>query len=83
MHCEPAGLTIRMRFAPPGTSEIADETRRLVKSGVLRGVSIGSMPKPGKAKLIGPKDYNSGLLFEAVELYGARSVVSRPIARAW
>jgi hypothetical protein len=26
---EPAGLTIRMRFAPSGTSDIADETRRL------------------------------------------------------
>jgi hypothetical protein len=27
------------------------------------------MPKPGKAKLIDPRDYNAGFLLEAVELY--------------
>jgi hypothetical protein len=80
---EPAGLTIRMRFAPPGISDIADETRRLVKTGVLRGVSIGFIPKPGKAKLIDPRDYNAGFLFKRSSCTNARSAVFRPTARAW
>ena len=32
-------IGVRIRFAPPGTSDVADETRMLCKSGVLRGIS--------------------------------------------
>lgn len=36
---------IRIKFAPPGVSHIADETRGLVKAGVLRGISAGIDPQ--------------------------------------
>ena len=49
-----------------GASEIADETRRLVKSGTLRGVSIGFMPKPGRMRVIDRRD--TGWWFEEIEL---------------
>jgi HK97 family phage prohead protease len=63
---EAAGYTVRIRFAPWGTSEVADETRRLVKAGVLRGVSIGFMPI--EFELIDQNDYYSGYLFKEIEL---------------
>jgi HK97 family phage prohead protease len=63
---EPAGFTVRIRFAPWGTSEVADETRRLVKAGVLRGVSIGFLPID--YELIDRNDYSSGYLFREIEL---------------
>src|SRR5690348_7884041 len=34
-------LAARIAFAPPGVSQLADECCALVKSGVLKGVSIG------------------------------------------
>jgi|GEM_PF-4858528 len=37
-------IGIRIKFAPPGVSDIADETRGLVKSGILRGISAGIDP---------------------------------------
>jgi hypothetical protein len=49
----------------------------------LRGVSIGFIPKPGKAKLIDPRDYNAGFLFKRSSCTNARSAVFRPTARAW
>jgi HK97 family phage prohead protease len=63
---EAAGYTVRIRFAPWGTSEVADETRRLVKAGVLRGVSIGFLPI--NYELIDRNDYSSGYLFKEIEL---------------
>jgi HK97 family phage prohead protease len=63
---ERAGFTVRIRFAPWGTSEVADETRRLVKAGVLRGVSIGFLPI--EYELIDRNDYSSGYLFKEIEL---------------
>jgi HK97 family phage prohead protease len=63
---EAAGYTVRIRFAPWGTSEVADETRRLVKAGVLRGVSIGFLPIT--YELIDRSDYSSGYLFKEIEL---------------
>jgi HK97 family phage prohead protease len=63
---EAAGYTVRIRFAPWGASEVADETRRLVKAGVLRGVSIGFMPI--EFELIDQNDYYSGYLFKEIEL---------------
>ena len=63
---EAAGYSVRIRFAPWGTSEVADETRRLVKAGVLRGVSIGFLPI--SCELIDRNDYSSGYLFKEIEL---------------
>jgi hypothetical protein len=63
---EAAGYTVKIRFAPWGTSGVADETRRLVKAGVLRGVSIGFLPVT--AELIDRSDYSSGYLFKEIEL---------------
>lgn len=37
-------LEIAIRWPPPGTSAKSDEVRALVKTGVLRAVSIGFMP---------------------------------------
>jgi HK97 family phage prohead protease len=37
-------IGIRIKFAPPGVSDIADETRGLVKAGVLSGISAGIDP---------------------------------------
>jgi len=40
----PDEITARVRFAPLGVSRIADETRGLVKGGVIRAVSVGFDP---------------------------------------
>jgi HK97 family phage prohead protease len=37
-------IGVRIKFAPPGVSDVADETRGLVKAGVLRGISAGINP---------------------------------------
>lgn len=41
-------ITARIRFAPLGATRKADETRALVKSGVVRAVSIGFEPMDGE-----------------------------------
>jgi HK97 family phage prohead protease len=38
-------LVAKIEFAPIGVSQLADQVRALVKSGVLKGVSIGFDPK--------------------------------------
>jgi len=42
---DPHTLGVRIKFAPPGASAIADSTRLLVKSGVLKGLSCGVDPR--------------------------------------
>jgi hypothetical protein len=37
-------IGVRIKFAPPGVSDVADETRGLVKAGVLKGISAGIDP---------------------------------------
>jgi HK97 family phage prohead protease len=37
-------IGVRIKFAPPGVSDVADECRGLVKSGVLKGISAGIDP---------------------------------------
>ncbi len=37
-------IGIRIKFAPPGVSDVADETRGLVKAGVIKGISAGIDP---------------------------------------
>ena len=66
---EAAGFTVPMRFAPVGTSDKADEVRRLVKNGVVAGVSIGFMPKPKKWEWIDSRDPSSGIRFREIEIY--------------
>lgn len=41
-------IRARVRFAPSGVSQKADETRGLVKSGVIRAVSVGFDPIDGE-----------------------------------
>ena len=64
---EPSGFVLRIRFAPIGTSTIADETRRLVKSGTVSGVSIGFMPL--RYEWIDARDPSSGIRYQSIEIY--------------
>lgn len=59
-------ITARVRFAPLGISKKADEIRGLVKSGVVRGVSVGFEPLDGVA--LDPKRPYGGMRFTSWEL---------------
>jgi len=63
---EPDGFTVRMRFLPWGTSAIADETRRLVKAGGIRGVSIGFIPRVWDP--VDKRDPWAGTLYREIEI---------------
>src|SRR5690348_8118854 len=39
-----SAIGIRIQFAPPGVSDVADEARALAKAGILRGISAGISP---------------------------------------
>jgi HK97 family phage prohead protease len=41
-------IAARCTFAPPGVSAVADKVRGLVKSGIVRGVSVGFEPLDGE-----------------------------------
>jgi HK97 family phage prohead protease len=63
---EPDQITARVRFAPLGISVKADEVRGLVKSGVIRAVSIGFDPIEGEP--LDPKKPRGGQRVSAWEL---------------
>jgi HK97 family phage prohead protease len=75
---EPAGFTVKIRFAPIGTSTIADETRRLVKSGTLCGVSIGFTARSWE--WLDARDPSSGIRYREIEIIEV-SLVSIPANR--
>jgi HK97 family phage prohead protease len=59
-------LAARVLFADPGVSDVADEICGLVKSGVVRGVSIGFLPT--ECEPLDPKDPWGGQHIIAAEL---------------
>jgi Escherichia/Staphylococcus phage prohead protease len=59
-------LAARIRFADVGVSQRADEVRALVKSGVIRGISIGFDPK--ESTPLDPARPRGGQRFTRVEL---------------
>lgn len=61
-----SAITARTVFAPPGISDVADTVRGLVKSGVIRGVSIGF--EINQAEPIDSTRPRDGLIISAWEL---------------
>jgi HK97 family phage prohead protease len=59
-------LAARIQFADIGVSPRADEVRALVKSGIIRGVSVGFDPK--EMEPLDPKRPRGGQRFTKVEL---------------
>lgn len=59
-------ITARVRFAPVGVSRKADEIRGLVKSGIVRGVSVGFEPLDGEP--LDPRNPRGGMRFTSWEL---------------
>lgn len=59
-------ITARVRFAPAGVSRKADEVRGLVKSGIVRAVSVGFDPLDGEP--LDPKKPRGGQRFTKWEL---------------
>jgi HK97 family phage prohead protease len=59
-------LAARIRFADVGVSQRADEVRALVKSGVIKGISIGFDPK--ESTPLDPARPRGGQRFTKVEL---------------
>lgn len=68
------GLTIKAQLAPAGVSERIDEAWRMVKSGVLRGLSIGFRPLESEPLKTGGRRFKR---WELMEL----SVVAVPANR--
>jgi HK97 family phage prohead protease len=68
-------IGVRIKFAPPGVSAIADETRGLVKAGVLKGISAGVDPQ--EVEPLDPRDPRGGLRLLRAELLEL-SVVAIP-----
>jgi HK97 family phage major capsid protein/HK97 family phage prohead protease len=66
----------KLQFARPGTSERIDEIRSLAEQGILRAVSVGFQPVPGKVEPIKDSPRN-GLVYREAELVEC-SVVSVP-----
>src|SRR5579862_2728919 len=62
----PENITARVKFAPVGTTRKADETRGLVKNGIVRAVSIGFEPLDGEP--LDPKKPRGGQRFTKWEL---------------
>lgn len=61
-------LGARIQFAPAGVSSIADQCCAMVKSGVLKGVSIGFDPDPSSATPLNPKKPYGGQRYARSEL---------------
>lgn len=59
-------ITAKIRFAPVGTTPKSDEVRRLVKSGVVRAVSVGFEPLDGEP--LDPKKPRGGMRITEWEL---------------
>ena len=59
-------LFARVRFAEPGISAVADQVRALVKSSIVKGVSIGFDPVEGEP--LDPKRPRGGQRFTRAEL---------------
>jgi HK97 family phage prohead protease len=68
-------ITARVRFAPLGVSVDADKVRGLVKSGIVRSVSVGFDPQDGEP--LDPKKPLAGQRFTRWELLEC-SFVSAP-----
>jgi len=71
----PDRITAKITFAPLGVSATADEVRGLVKSGVVRSLSVGFDPKDGEP--LDPKRPRDGQRFTEWELLEC-SFVSLP-----
>jgi len=71
----PDRITAKITFAPLGVSATADEVRGLVKSGVVRSLSVGFDPKDGVP--LDPKRPRDGQRFTSWELLEC-SFVSLP-----
>jgi Escherichia/Staphylococcus phage prohead protease len=71
----PDRITAKITFAPLGVSATADEVRGLVKSGVVRSLSVGFDPKDGEP--LDPKRPRDGQRFTSWELLEC-SFVSLP-----
>jgi HK97 family phage prohead protease len=70
-------LLIRGRFAEPGISPIADQTKALLKAGILKGLSIGFDVDLTAAEPIDKAKPRGGMRFNKTTLYEI-SIVAVP-----